>query len=385
MEGIETFQITPRIINGPGALAGVVDEINRLDCKKVMIVTDAGLVKAGISGKLERLLQASGISFSLFDRVEPDPGLEIAMEASREVKKQEVDLVIGIGGGSSIDIAKAAALLAVNPGDISSYFGIDLIPASGLKTIIIPTTAGTGSETTPIVILSDHDEKLKKGIVSPCLFPDVAILDAELCTGLPPHITAATGMDALIHAVEAYTSNKANVMTDIFAVQAIHLISKNIRTAFVDGNNIEARSNMLTGSLLAGMAFANAGVTAVHAFAYPIGAEFNIPHGIANSIMLSPVMEFNMLGDLTKFACIANILGEKTTGMSLRDSAASTLSAMGQLMENLQLPRHLSEFGVTDSDVPALARGVMKVTRLLSNNPRNLTVKDAEEIYRKVL
>jgi alcohol dehydrogenase class IV len=385
MENIKMFQATPRIIMGPGSLAKVVDEINRLKCKKIMVVTDAGLVKAGIAGKLEERLTASGINFSIFDRVEPDPSLETAVKAAREIKEQGADLVIGIGGGSAIDIAKTAAVLAVNKGDIASYVGIDLIPEPGLKTIIIPTTAGTGSEATPIVILSDQKEKLKKGIVSPYLFPNIAILDSELTIGLPPHVTAATGMDALIHAVESYTSNNATPMTDIFAVQAINLISHNIRTAFANGNNIEARSNMLEASFLAGMAFANAGVTAVHAFAYPIGAEFHIPHGVANSIMLVPVMEFNILGNLKKFAAMASMLGEETTGLSLRDSANSALNAMSDLMEDLQLPCHLSEFGIKDSDIPALAQGVMKVTRLLANNPRTLTLKDAEEIYRKVL
>lgn len=385
MDNIKMFQTTPRIIMGPGSLARVVDEINRFTCKKIMVVTDAGLVKAGISGKLEALLTAAGIEFSRFDKVESDPSLETAIAAAKEIMDQKSDLVIGIGGGSPIDIAKTSAILAVNSGDIASYIGIDLIPKPGLKTIIIPTTAGTGSEATPIVILSDQKEKLKKGIVSPYLFPDVSILDSELCLGLPPHVTAATGMDALIHAVESYTSNNANSMTDILAVQAINLISRNIRTAFANGNNIEARSNMLEASLLAGMAFANAGVTAVHAFAYPIGAEFHIPHGVANSIMLVPVMEFNILGNLKKFASLAEMLGEETTGLSLRESANAALNVMGDLMEDLQLPCHLSEFGIKDSDIPGLAQGVMKVTRLLANNPRIMTLKDAEEIYRKVL
>jgi alcohol dehydrogenase class IV len=385
MENIKMFQTTPRIIMGPGSLDRVVDEINRLNSKKIMIVTDTGLVKAGITGKLEVRLNTSGIKFATFNKVEPDPRIEIAEQAAKEIKAQGADLVIGIGGGSPIDIAKAAAILASNDGDINSYFGIDLIPAPGLKTIIIPTTAGTGSEVTPIVILSDEKEKLKKGIVSSYLFPDVAILDAELTTGLPPLVTAATGMDAFIHAVEAYTSNGANSMTDIFAIQAIKLISNNIRTAFSNGNDIEARSKMLEGSLLAGMAFANAGVTAVHAFAYPIGAEFHIPHGIANSIMLVPVMEFNVLGNQAKFAELAQIIGENITGLSQEDSAAAALNAMHNLMKDLQLPRHLKEFGIFESDIPMLAQGVMKVTRLLANNPRTLTVKDAETIYRKVL
>ncbi|MDX2440870.1 MAG: iron-containing alcohol dehydrogenase, partial [Desulfobacterales bacterium] len=384
MENIKMFQTTPRMIIGPGSLDRVVDEINRFNSKKIMIVTDIGLVEAGITGKLEDKLNTSGIKFSIFDKVESDPRIEIANQAAKEIKAQGADLIIGIGGGSPIDIAKVSAILASNDIDINSYFGIDLIPGPGLKTIIIPTTSGTGSEVTPIVILSDEREKLKKGIVSPYLFPDVAILDPELTTGLPPQITAATGMDAFIHAVESYTSNGANSMTDIFAIQAIKLISTNIRTAFASGNDIKARSNMLEGSLLAGMAFANAGVTAVHAFAYPIGAEFHIPHGIANSIMLVPVMEFNMLGNQSKFAEVAQIIGEDTTGLSQDDSAAAAINAMDSLMKDLKLPRRLSEFGITESDIPMLAKGVMKVTRLLANNPRTLTVEDADDIYRTV-
>ncbi len=385
MENIKMFQTTPRLIMGAGSLERVVDEINRLKKTKILIITDAGLVEAGITGKLEDRLNTSKIKFARFDKVEPDPKIEIAEQAAKEIKAQGADLVIGIGGGSPIDIAKVAAILASNDEDINSYFGIDLIPGPGLKTIIIPTTSGTGSEVTPIVILSDEKEKLKKGIVSPYLFPDIAILDPELTTGLPPQVTAATGMDAFIHAVEAFTSNGANSMTDIFAIQAIKLISSNIRTAFANGNDIEARSNMQEASLLAGMAFANAGVTAVHAFAYPIGAEFHIPHGIANSIMLVPVMEFNMQGNQDKFAQLAQIIGEDTTGLSQEDAAAAAINAMVSLMKDLKLPSHLNEFGITQSDIPMLAQGVMKVTRLLANNPRPLTVKDAEDIYNKVL
>lgn len=385
MENIKMFQTTPRIIMGCGAVARAVDEIQRLGCKKIMVVSDKGLVKAGISGKLETLLTSSGIPFLRFDEVESDPSLDTAMAAAKLIQENNVDMVIGIGGGSPIDIAKAGAVLAVNTGDISSYVGIDLLPAPGLKTIIIPTTAGTGSEVTPIVILSDDKEKLKKGIVSPHLFPDIAILDPELTAGLPPHVTAATGMDAFIHAVEAFLSNNATPMTDMFAIQAIKLINNSIRTAFANGSDMKARADMLEGSLLAGMAFANAGVTAVHAFAYPIGAEFHIPHGVANSIMLIPVMEFNMLGKLEKFALLAEILGENTSNLGLRDSANAALTAMRHLMQDLQLPCHLGEFGISDTDIPMLAQGVMKVTRLLANNPREMNLKAAENIYRQVL
>ena len=220
------------------------------------------------------------------------------------------DLVVGIGGGSSLDIAKVASVLVTNSDPVSSFFGVDMVPKPGLPAILVPTTAGTGSEVTPIAILSDYGEKLKKGIVSPYLFPAVAMLDAELTVGLPASVTAATGMDALIHAVEAYTSRNATPFTDMLALEAIRQIFRNIRTAFANGSNLEARGGMLEGSLLAGMAFANGGFTAVHAFAYPIGAEFHIPHGIANSIMLTAVMEFNMLGNLSKFAHMAGLFGE---------------------------------------------------------------------------
>lgn len=385
MSKIKIFQTTPKIINGAGSLANTIDEINRLNCKNIMIVTDQGLIDSGIVDRLAALLKTSNINFSIFAKVESDPRLETAVEAARQIKSSGADLVIGIGGGSPIDISKIAAILANNDDDITSYVGIDLVPARGLKTIIIPTTAGTGSEVTPIVILSDQDEKLKKGIVSPYLFPDIAILDPELCTGLPPQITAATGMDALIHAVEAYTSNNANSFTDLLASEAIRLINNNIRTAFSNGSNIESRAAMLEGSMLAGMAFANAGVTAVHAFAYPIGAEFHIPHGVANSIMLIPVMEFNMMGNLEKFAILADLFGEKRKNLNLKASAQLAVNAMKDLAKDLEIPEHLADFGIKDSDIPMLAQGVMKVTRLLANNPRTLTIKDAEDIYRKVL
>jgi alcohol dehydrogenase len=260
-----------------------------------------------------------------------------------------------------------------------------MVPKPGLTAILVPTTAGTGSEVTPIAILSDYDEKLKKGIVSPYLFPAVAMLDAELTVGLPASVTAATGMDALIHAVEAYTSRNATPFTDMLALEAIRQIFRNIRTAFANGSNLEARGGMLEGSLLAGMAFANAGVTAVHAFAYPIGAEFHIPHGIANSIMLTAVMEFNMLGNLSKFAHMAGLFGENTRGLSERQAAQAAVQGLRTLAGDLKIPGSLTEFGVKDEHIPALAQGVMKVTRLLANNPRELTLEDAEEIYRRVL
>jgi len=385
MNRITLFRTVPRIVMGPGALSQLADEIKALKANKVLIVTDQGLIDAGLVKQAQAVLEKGRIEYAIFGDVEADPRYEIVADCVAMIRSEKPDLIIGFGGGSPIDIAKVAAVMATNEGPISEYFGIDLVPEPGLPTLIIPTTAGTGSEVTPIAILSDHTEKLKKGIVSPTLFPAVALLDPELTLGLPGPVTAATGMDALIHAIESYTSKNATSISDMLARQAMGLIAANIRTAYTDGANLAARSQMLEGSLLAGMAFCTAGVTAVHAFAYPIGAEFHIPHGVANSIMLTPVMEFNKHGNLDRFAEMAAYLGQNTAGLSTAEAADAAVEAMGQLAADLDIPEHLSEFGIKDEDIPQLAEGVMKVTRLLANNPRELTQKDAEEIYRRVL
>jgi alcohol dehydrogenase len=385
MPTITLFQTTPRILMGPGALARTGDEVRRIGARKVLVVTDPGVVAAGLAARLEKVLDGAGIPWAIFDAVEPDPRLEIAVTAAAAARAAQADLVIGIGGGSPLDIAKVCAVLAPSPKPVHELFGIDQVPAPGLQTILIPTTAGTGSEATPVAILSDEQEKLKKGIVSPYLFPAVAVLDPELTLGLPPHVTAATGLDALIHAMEAFTSRNAGSISDLLASQAMRLIWRNLRTAYANGEDLAARAAMLEGSLLAGMAFANAGVTAVHAFAYPIGAQFHIPHGVANSIMLPPVMEFNMIGNLDKFAQMAELFDEPVDGLNQRDQAARATQAVRTLVADLGVPRALGEFGVTEAHIPALAQGVMKVTRLLANNPRRVTLADAESIYRQVL
>ena len=385
MNRITLFRTTPRIVMGPGAIGQIEQEVRALMAKKVLFVTDKGIIEAGLIKLAQDVLEKSEIKYAVFDAVEPDPRYEIAADCVDMIRREKADLVIGFGGGSPIDIAKSSAIMATNDGPISEYFGIDLIPKPGLLTLMVPTTAGTGSEVTPIAILSDEGEKLKKGIISPYLFPSVAILDPELTLGLPPNITASTGMDALIHAIEAYTSVNATDMTDILAFRAMELLYQNIRTAYANGNNLLARSSMMEGSLLAGMAFANAGVTAVHAFAYPIGAEFHIPHGVANTLMLPHVMRFNLLGNLPKFAEISEAFDLSTESFDGLRAAEMFVEAIERLAEDLRVPRHLAEFGVTEGDISRLAEGVMKVTRLLANNPRTLTLEDAKEIYKRAL
>jgi alcohol dehydrogenase class IV len=382
---ISLFRTTPRIVMGPGAIDGIGGEVEFLGAKRVLVVTDPGIIESGLFSLVEASLKDTGLEVRVFSDVTPDPRYEIVEACVSKSGTPDPDCIIGLGGGSPMDIAKCAAVVIANGGSIYDYLGVDLVPKPGVPTIMVPTTAGTGSEVTPIAILSDEGEKLKKGVVSSHLFPRVALLDPELTVSMPPHITAATGMDAWIHAIEAFTSVNATPMTDMLASRAMALINENLRTAYAQGGSIEARAAMMEGSLLAGMAFANAGVTAVHAFAYPLGAEFHIPHGVANSIMLASVMEFNMLGNLPKFARMADLLGENTGDLSQRNAAMVAVDAMRSLATDVRIPRSLGEFGIKEDHIPELAQGVMKVTRLLDNNPRTLTISDAEEIYRRVL
>jgi len=370
---------------GPGASQTLGAEVKARGIRRVLIVTDKGVISAGLLKTIEASLKGSGIRYGIFDGVEPDPRYEIVEECLAAARGFKAQMLIGVGGGSPMDITKVTAVMLTNKPPVLQYVGIGLVPKPGLPTILIPTTAGTGSEVTPIAILSDEGDKLKKGIVSPYLYPALGILDPELTVGLPPHVTAATGMDALIHAIEAYTSVNATVITDMYCEKALELLYGNIRTAFAKGDNMEARTAMMEGALLAGIAFANAGVTAVHAFAYPIGAEFHIPHGIANTLMLPHVIRFNVLGNLDKFAQLAWPFGIPAEGLTKLEIVDEVVNAIDRLANDLKVPRHLKDFGVKEKDIDMLAQGVMKVTRLLGNNPRTLYLQDAKDIYKAAL
>lgn len=382
---VRIFSTTSRIVMGPGASQTLGAEVKTRGIKRVLIVTDKGVISAGLLKTIEASLASSGIKYGIFDAVQPDPRYEIVEDCLAAAREFKAQMLIGVGGGSPMDITKVTAVMLTNKPPVLQYVGIGLVPKPGLPTILIPTTAGTGSEVTPIAILSDEGDKLKKGIVSPFLYPALGILDPELTVGLPPHVTAATGMDALIHAIEAYTSINATVITDMYCEKALELLYGNIRTAFAKGDNMEARTAMMEGALLAGIAFANAGVTAVHAFAYPIGAEFHIPHGVANTLMLPHVIRFNVLGNLDKFAQLAWPFGIPTEGLAKLEIVDEVVNAIDRLANDLKVPRHLKDFGVKEKDIDMLAQGVMKVTRLLGNNPRTLYLQDAKDIYKAAL
>ncbi|BAF59032.1 alcohol dehydrogenase [Pelotomaculum thermopropionicum SI] len=380
---ISYFWTSGTIITGRGSLKRIADEAKGLGATRVLIVTDPVLLKTGLIERVKEALAPAGLETGIFSGVEPEPRLQIVTECLKAVKEGGYDLIVAVGGGSSMDVSKAASVLMTNPGTINDYLGVNLIPRPGIPVIAVPTTAGTGSEVTPIAILSDVEEQLKKGVVSPYLLPRVAIVDPELTVTMPPAITAATGMDALTHAVESYISVNATPITDILALEAIRLIALNLRTAVANGQDIEARSNMSMASLLAGIAFANAGVGAVHALAYPLGAQFHVPHGVANAVLLPYVMESNLLGALPRFKTMALAMGEKVEDLSDRLAADKFNEAIKLLAADIRIPLHLRELGVTAESIPGMAEGAAKVTRLLANNPRILSVSDIREIYER--
>lgn len=372
------IQPTPDVRFGAEMIKTLPTLLRQLGATKILLVTDPGIVRAGISAQVCTMLEQAGILVIPFNEVEPDPSIRQVNEVAEFAREQALDAVIGLGGGSSLDVAKVAAALVTNTESVDRYIGIDLLDHPALPVIAIPTTAGTGSEVTPIAILSDTEAQLKKGIVSSALIPRYALLDPTLTVSLPPNITAVTGMDALCHAIEAYTSVNATPYSDPLALRAIELISGNLREAFEHGENMEARGNMLLGSLLAGIAFANAGVTAVHAFAYPLGGRFHVPHGLANSMMLAAILEYNQVGNEARFADIAAAMAR---GQHSDD--VDTVTAVNLLRCSLQLPRNLAELGIPGEAIPEMAASALQVTRLLANNPRTITLDDAIALYQR--
>jgi alcohol dehydrogenase class IV len=366
-----TFTSIQRLIHARGSLTRLADEVDRFGTRKIMLVTDAGLVKAGISGRVLDILK--GRAIEVFAGVEPDPSIETVVICADRVRATKCELIIGLGGGSALDTAKCASVMATNPGEVENYLGIDKVMLPGVPKILIPTTAGTGSEVTNVAVLSLKAQHTKKGIVSRHLLADTAILDPELTLGLPPFVTAATGMDALTHAIEAYVSRFAQPLTDDFALKAIRMIGANLRTAVFHGQNIEAREAMLSASLYAGLAFGSAATGMVHGLAMPLGGQFNIAHGIANAVLLPHVMRWNLVAALPLYRDIAVALGEPVDHLSLRDAAERAIVAVETLSRDIGIPVHLDDLAVPRSAMDALARDGMTNFRQTRPNPRDVT------------
>ncbi|APR66256.1 MAG: iron-containing alcohol dehydrogenase [Thalassolituus sp.] len=379
-----TFSTTRTIINEAGAARRLATICEEQGARSVMLVTDEGIIGAGLLERILPSFQQSALQLTVFKDVEADPSDTTVMAATEAARRANVDYVVGFGGGSSMDVAKLVALLA-HPQckqPLSDMYGVGNARGVRLPLLQVPTTAGTGSEVTPIAIVTTG-ATTKAGVVSAVLQPDIALLDAELTTGLPPHVTAATGIDAMVHAIEAYTSAvKKNPVSDLLAKEALRLLSSNLMVAVKDGNNIQARSNMLLGALYAGQAFANAPVAAVHALAYPLGGHFHIPHGLSNSLVLPHVMRFNAPKAAHLYAELAPVvMGDAANVGSNEEKTAALITWLEQQTINTGLPTRLRDCGIREDAVAMLASEAMLQTRLLGNNPREVTEADALAIY----
>ena len=375
------FRTVPSVLVEAGVTARLGTVLReRFPLQRLCLVTDRFLHRSGLLDPALASLRANGWTVQVIDDVVADPPDHVVLAAAELARAADTEIVVGLGGGSSMDVAKLLAVLIGSDQPLSEMYGIGNVRDQRLPLVQIPTTAGTGSEVTPISIVTTG-ETTKAGVVAPQLYADLAILDADLTVGLPPKITAATGIDAMVHAIEAYTSkHKKNPLSDMLALKALSLLSANILTACRDGANRPAREAMLLGAMLAGQAFANAPVAAVHALAYPIGGIFHVPHGLSNSLVLSHVLRFNAPAAAELYGELAQVLVPGASG-SAEARTQALIGYVEQLALDTGIERTLREVGVAQTDLPRLAQDAMKQTRLLGNNPRDVTEADALSIY----
>ena len=380
-----TFETTPRVIceiDGALRLGALCRELN---AERVLLVSDPGLLRAGLLDAPINAMRDSGLQVTLYSDVQADPPVACVEDAVAVARECRAQAVIGLGGGSSLDIAKLVALLCGHEQRLEDIYGIGLAKGPRLPLIQVPTTAGTGSEVTAVAIVTTPSHE-KKGVVSPLLYPDIALLDARLTVGLPAAVSAMTGVDAMVHAIESYTSaHKKNVLSDGLAVQALTLLAANMDRVLAEPADLQARSNMLLGSMLAGMAFANAPVAAVHALAYPLGGHFHVPHGLSNALVLVPVLNFNRPAAEAWYAQLASAVLPGQRFASPREACDGFIDFMTRLVARMPFAQRLSEVGVTESDINQLTDDALKIERLLINNPRPLNRDDIHALYTSVL
>lgn len=375
-----------KIVAGAGSIAQLKDIVADFGAKNVVIITDQGVFGTGLIDKPKAILTEAGINVHIINDTPPEPSVDQVNAIFHAAKNFECQLILGIGGGSSMDTAKLVSLLLTNEVELRDLVkGKAKITRRGVPTLMVPTTAGTGSEATPNAIVLVPEEELKVGIVSEKMVCDCVILDPEMTTGLPKHITANTGMDALCHAIECYISKKANPFSDTFALKAINLISRSIRTAYNDGKNLQAREDMLLGACFGGISIATSSTTAVHALSYPLGGKYHIPHGLSNAILLPDVMKFNLDVCEDKFKEIAVAMELNIAGCTTRQAAEKMIENLYSMIADMHVTCDLREKGITEDVLDDLIEAAAKVTRLLDNNPKVVTKEDMRAIYKKLL
>lgn len=379
-----TFLIPPVLITGSGSSKNVGDEIKKLGVKKGLLVTDKVISELGLLEGVKKALTDSSIEFVIYNGITTEPTVDFVNDGLQAYKENDCEFILAFGGGSAIDTSKAVAVMVTNKGSIEDYMGLNRIPEEGVPLIAIPTTAGTGSEATVVTIITDTKTDVKMLFVSPFLLPQVSVVDPLLTLSCPRELTAAVGVDALTHAIEAYVSVKAQPMSDIFCLSAIEQISGNLRQAWANGNNIEAREKTMMGALQAGIAFSNSSVALVHGMSRPIGAYFHVPHGASNAALLGVVMDFSLIGNPTRYAHVAKAMGENITGLTDLDAAELGARAAKRLIKDVQIPS-LTELGVDKDKLDKLAP-TMADAAIASgspgNNPRQATKEEIIELYK---
>jgi alcohol dehydrogenase class IV len=377
-----TFNTTKSIVSGAGSTSRIAELVGPILGDRILLVTDKGLRQLGLVSDIQGQLAAHSISVAVFDDVPADPPEACVLTGVQVARTHRATGVLAVGGGSPMDVAKVIALLARSDQALQDAYGVGNATGPRLPLALVPTTAGTGSEVTPIAIITTGKAE-KKGIVSPLLLPDMAILDADLTIGLPPAVTAATGIDAMVHAIEAYSSASGNnnPISRALARQALAILGANIREACFNGTNREARAGMLLGSMLAGQAFANSPVAAVHALAYPIGSHFHVPHGLSNALVLPHVLRFNLPVAGAAYAEIAADAFPMLADTPVEARAEAFILELEALSHALKVPARLRDVGIPEDALGMLASEAMKQTRLLVNNPRPLDEADAFTLY----
>ena len=380
-----SFIVPPTVITGIGATEQAGEQAIRLGARTALVVTDSGIVKLGYADELVNLLRRVGIGASLFSDVTPDPTLQNVNDGLEQYREESCNLIISIGGGSAIDCGKGIAIGLTNDGELAEFMGVNKIPNPGAPLIAIPTTGGTGSECTKATVITDTEHNVKMMLSSPCAVPQVAIVDPLLSLSTPPHLTSAVGVDALTHAIEAYISKRAQPITDALALEAIRMISGSLRQAWADGENIEARTEMMVAASIAGMAFSNSSVALVHGMSRPIGAYFHVHHGLSNAVLLLDVMEYSVVGAPDRFADIARAMGEPIDGLSPMCQADVAIKSVERLVNDLHMPR-LGQIGIDKTKFEAVV-DQMALDALASgspgNNPRQPTKEEIVALYNR--
>jgi len=383
---INRFILNETSFFGPGARKELPGAISRMGKKKALVVTDKGLIKFGVAKMVTDVLDEAGIEYTIFSELKPNPTVTNVRLGIEAFKEAGADILVAIGGGSAIDTAKAVGIVVANPdfSDIVSLEGCAPTKNKSIPIIALPTTAGTAAETTINYVIIDEEKQKKMVCVDPNDIPAVAIIDAELMYSLPKSLTAATGMDALTHAIEGYITKGAWVMSDMFEIEAVKMIANHLPLAVSEPSNPEGRNGMAIAQYIAGMAFSNVGLGLVHGMAHPLGALFDIPHGVANAVLLPTVMEFNMPCCIDKYAKIAEAMGVDISSMTKEEAAQAACDAVKDLSDKVGIPSSLTALGIKESDIPALAHQAIEDV-CTPGNPREVTYDEIVAIYKSLL